>query len=73
MMDIIKHQSNGGADTRTLDVILARLVPHSTLEENLRSYYVEKKDIISLQRMYVEDIISLGCYNKPIGRGSGTI
>jgi hypothetical protein len=47
---------------------------HVVLIDNLGyvlflTYYLEKESI-PLQRGYVEDVISLGGYNSPIGRGS---
>jgi hypothetical protein len=40
MMDIIHHQSSGGSATSTPNMLLARLVPLDTIEQNMVSYLV---------------------------------
>jgi hypothetical protein len=39
MMDIV-HVQSGGDSTPTLDLLLARLIPYATIEENITSYTV---------------------------------
>ncbi len=40
MMDIVHAQSSGGSTPNTPDVLMARLIPYATIEENIASYIV---------------------------------